>query len=97
METEAATILQLFAGLRGTLSVTFEEGTWSVWPYDLLHPHINKLWCAIHGRMRCSIRRQPVLALPDESRPAPTMSQHDLKKSGALTSESAADCQWSCW
>jgi hypothetical protein len=29
LETEAATILQFFAGLRGTLAVTFEEGTWS--------------------------------------------------------------------
>ena len=29
-ETEAATILQFFAGLRGTLSVTVEERTWSV-------------------------------------------------------------------
>jgi len=28
LETEAATILQFFAGLRGTLSVTFEERTW---------------------------------------------------------------------
>ena len=29
LETEAATILQFFASLRETLSVTFEEGTWS--------------------------------------------------------------------
>jgi len=43
LETEAATILQFFAGLRGTLSVTFEEGTWSVWLYDLLNPHVDKL------------------------------------------------------
>src|SRR5205809_3182387 len=43
VETEAATILQFFAGLRGTLSVTFEEGTWSAWLYDLLHPHVDKL------------------------------------------------------
>ena len=43
VETEAATILQFFAGLRGTLSVTFEEGTWSVWLYDLLNPHVDKL------------------------------------------------------
>jgi len=28
LETKAATILEFFAGLRGTLSVTFEEGTW---------------------------------------------------------------------
>ena len=41
LETEAATIVQL--GLRGTLSVTFEEGTWSVWLYDLLHAHVDKL------------------------------------------------------
>src|SRR2546421_8784000 len=43
LETEAATILQFFAGLRGTLYVTFEEGTWSAWLYDLLHPHVDKL------------------------------------------------------
>jgi hypothetical protein len=37
-ETQAATILEFFAGLRGTLWVTFEEGTWAVWLYDLLKP-----------------------------------------------------------
>ena len=29
LETKAATILEFFAGLRGTVSVTFEEGTWA--------------------------------------------------------------------
>jgi transposase len=43
LETKAATILQFFAGLRGTLSVTFEEGTWSAWLYDLLHSRVDKL------------------------------------------------------
>src|SRR2546427_666615 len=43
VETKAATILDFFAGLRGTLSVTFEEGTWSAWLYDLLKPHVDKL------------------------------------------------------
>src|ERR1700736_4693524 len=43
LETEAATILQFFAGLCGNLSVTFEEGTWSAWLYDLLNPHVEKL------------------------------------------------------
>jgi transposase len=43
LETEAATILQFFAGLRGTLSVTFEEGTCAAWLYDLLKPHVAKL------------------------------------------------------
>src|ERR1700720_596896 len=43
LETKAATILEFFAGLRGTLSVTFEEGTWAAWLYDLLQPHVAKL------------------------------------------------------
>jgi transposase len=43
LETKAATILQFFGGLRGTLSVTFEEGTWAAWLYDLLKPHVDKL------------------------------------------------------
>jgi transposase len=43
LETKAAAILEFFAGLRGTLWVTFEEGTWSVWLYDLLNPRVDKL------------------------------------------------------
>jgi transposase len=43
LETKAATILEFFEGLRGTLSVTFEEGTWAAWLHDLLKPHVAKL------------------------------------------------------
>jgi hypothetical protein len=43
LETKTSTILEFFAGLRGTLSVTFEEGTWAAWLYDLLKPHVAKL------------------------------------------------------
>ena len=39
LETTASTILEFLAGLRGALSVTFEEGTWATWLYDLLKPH----------------------------------------------------------
>src|SRR6266478_5800032 len=35
LEPKAAIILEFFAGLCGTLSVTFEEGTWAAWLYDL--------------------------------------------------------------
>jgi transposase len=38
LETKAATVVEFFAGLRGTLSVTFEEGTCAAWLYDLLKP-----------------------------------------------------------
>jgi len=43
LETKAATILQFFAGLRGRLSATFEEGTCAAWLYDLLKPHVAQL------------------------------------------------------
>jgi len=43
IETKANTILQFFDGLRGDVQVTFEEGTWAAWLYDLLKPHVGKL------------------------------------------------------
>src|SRR5271154_4118682 len=43
IETKAITILQFIQGLRGDLHVTFEEGTWAAWLYDLLKPHVTKV------------------------------------------------------
>src|SRR5881296_772448 len=43
IETKAATILQFMQGLRGSVYVTFEEGTWAAWLYDLLKPHVTKI------------------------------------------------------
>jgi len=43
IETKASTILQFFHGLSGSLHVTFEEGTWAAWLYDLLKPHVTEL------------------------------------------------------
>jgi hypothetical protein len=36
VETKAVTILQSLRGLRGSLHVTFEEGTCAAWLHDLL-------------------------------------------------------------
>ena len=43
IETKANIILDFVHGLRGELQVTFEEGTWAAWLYDLLRPHVTKL------------------------------------------------------
>ena len=43
LETKAATILEFVQGLRGTLSLTFEEGTSAAWLHDLLKPHVSRL------------------------------------------------------
>ena len=42
LETKAATILEFFAGLSGTLAITFEEGTSAGWLYDLLTIRIER-------------------------------------------------------
>ena len=43
IETKASIILQFIHGLRGDLHVTFEEGTWASWLYDLLKPHVTEV------------------------------------------------------
>src|ERR1700676_3882384 len=54
IETKASTILQFFQGLSGSLQVTFEEGTWAAWLYDLLKPHVTEL-------VVCNPRRNALL------------------------------------
>src|SRR6202008_2350252 len=43
LETKASTIVEFLQGLQGTLSLTFEEGTWAAWLHDLLKPHVSRL------------------------------------------------------
>src|SRR6202047_4986148 len=43
IETKASVILQFIEGLHGDTQVTFEEGTWAAWLYDLLKPQVTKL------------------------------------------------------
>ena len=43
IETKASTILEFINGLRGDVRVTFEEGTWAAWLYEVLKPHVTEL------------------------------------------------------
>ena len=43
VETKASSILQFIQGLRGELHVTWEEGTWAAWLYDLLQPQVTQV------------------------------------------------------
>ena len=43
IETKASMLVQFVQGLRGNLHVTFEEGTWAAWLYDLLKPQVTKI------------------------------------------------------
>ncbi len=43
VETKARSLLQFIHGLRGELHVTWEEGTWAAWRYDLLQPQVHEV------------------------------------------------------
>ena len=60
LETKAVTILEFFAGLRGSLAVTFEEGTCAAWLYDLLKPQVGKL-------LVCNPRKNALLKAGNKS------------------------------
>jgi hypothetical protein len=54
VETKASSILQFIHGLRGELHVTWEEGTWAAWLYDLLQPQVARV-------LVCDPRRNALL------------------------------------
>lgn len=54
VETKAVTLLDFVKGLRGTVHLTFEEGTQSAWLYDLLKPHVAE--CVV-----CNPRKNKLL------------------------------------
>ncbi len=60
LETKAATILQFIHGLRGSLHVTFEEGTCAAWLHDLLKPHVTRV-------LVCDPRRNALLKVGNKS------------------------------
>src|SRR5947208_15336273 len=60
LETQAATILEFFAGLRGTLWVTFEEGTWAT----IRRLELTQCFCWSHSRRNINpAHERPILAL----------------------------------
>src|SRR5437899_12898261 len=70
LETKAATILEFFAGLRGTVSVTFEEGTWAAWlpQKEYNNPTITNTTCKarlrfIPSSVLCDARLLPPFLL----------------------------------
>jgi transposase len=78
LETKAATILDFIQGLRGELYVTFEEGTWAAWLYDLLKPHVSKL-------VVCNPRKNGLLKTGNKSDRIDARKLADLLRAGLLS------------
>jgi transposase len=77
IETEAATILQFIQSLRGQLHLTFEEGTWAAWLYDLLKPHVHQL-------VVCDPRRNTLLKEGNKSDKIDARKLAELLRAGLL-------------
>src|SRR5258707_1455807 len=77
IETKAITILQFIQGLRGALHVTFEEGTWAAWLYDLLKPHVTEL-------VVCDPRKNALLKEGNKSDKIDARKLADLLRGGYL-------------
>jgi transposase len=61
LETKSETILEFVHGLRGSLHVGFEEGTWAAWVHDLLKPHVAEV-------LVCDSRRNALLKVGNKKR-----------------------------
>ena len=77
IETKASSILQFLHGLRGELHVTWEEGTWAAWLYDLLQPHVQHI-------VVCNPRRNALLKEGSKSDKVDAQKLADLLRTGML-------------
>ena len=78
LETKTATILPFMHGLRGSLHVTFEEGTCAAWLHDLLKPHVAKV-------LVCDPRKNALLKSGSKNDRIDARKLADLLRSGLLS------------
>ena len=78
LETKAATMLQFIRGLRGNLLITFEEGTWAAWLYDLLKPHVSKVTV-------CNPRKNALLKSGNKGDRIDAQKLAELLRNGSLS------------
>src|SRR5215467_8955028 len=77
VETKASSLLQFIHGLRGELQVTWEEGTWAAWLYDLLKPQVHQV-------LVCNPRSNALLKEGNKSDKVDARKLADLLRTGML-------------
>ncbi len=77
IETKASSLLQFIHGLRGELHVTWEEGTWAAWLYDLLQPQATPV-------LVCDPRRNALLKEGSKSDKIDARKLAELLRTGTL-------------
>src|SRR5689334_8879360 len=77
VETKASSILQFMHGLQGELHVTWEEGTWAAWLYDMLQPQVARV-------LVCDPRRNALLKEGSKSDKVDARKLAELLRAGML-------------
>ena len=77
LETKAATVLQFIHGLRGSLHVTFEEGTCALWLHDLLKSYVTEV-------LVCDPRKNALLKSGNKNDRVDARKLADLLRTGLL-------------
>jgi len=77
VETQAQALVAFIQGQRGTLHLTFEEGTYAAWLYDLLAPHVSRL-------VVCDPRHNALLQAGCKNDPIDAHKLADLLRLNAL-------------
>lgn len=78
LATQAAAIVDFLQGLRGSLQVTFEEGTHSAWLYDLLARRVDRV-------VVCNPRRNGLLKAGNKSDAIDARKLAELLQGGLLS------------
>jgi len=78
LRTEGNVLVDFLRGLRGSLHLTFEEGTYSAWLYTRLAPCVEKL-------IVCNPRQNALLKQGNKSDPIDARKLAELLRLGSLT------------
>ena len=79
LATEAEAIRDFLKGLRGTIHVTFEEGTQAAWLYEIVKPVVAEV-------MVCNPRRNKLLAVGNKADRVDAQKLAELLRCGQLKS-----------
>ena len=82
LATEAEAIRDFLKGLRGTIHVTFEEGTQAVWLYEIVKPVVAEV-------IVCNPRRNKLLAVGNKADRVDAQKLAELLRCGSTAAEGA--------
>jgi transposase len=82
--TKATAVLDLMKGLRGALHVTFEEGTYSAWLYDVVLRHVEQV-------VVCNPRKNALLKSGNKSDQIDARKLAELLRAGMKSVDFPAD------